>query len=68
MVTTEQWSAFLSIIAALVITAASFRQWVWIAMDGDTSLRPWAKAMLATVVGLLLGALLLLGVAVIGEP
>jgi hypothetical protein len=63
-VTAEQWSALLSLIAALVVALASFRLWWWITADGDMPLKPWALVMLIVVVALLVGALaaLLFGV------
>jgi hypothetical protein len=64
-VSTEQWSAALSLIAALIITLASFRQWVSVTYDGDLPLRGWAKWMLIIVVGLLVAALALLAYGVL---
>ena len=46
----ERWSALLSLIAALVIVAASFRQWVTVTVDGGLPLRPWAKWVLVIAV------------------
>src|SRR4051812_25933462 len=64
-VTAEQWSALLSLLAALVITLASFRQWVSVQYDGGMPLRSWAKAMLLCVVALLVGALALFAYALV---
>ena len=62
--TSEQWSAALALLAAIVIALASFRQWWTIGVNGGMPLKPWARAMLIVVVALLIGALaaLLFGV------
>ncbi|MEP6759559.1 MAG: hypothetical protein ABJB55_10225 [Actinomycetota bacterium] len=62
----EQWSAALSLLAAIVVVAASFRQWVVVTVDGDLPLRPWAKVMLAAVLVLLVALAVALVVSLVG--
>lgn len=59
-VTTEKLSAALSLVAALVIVAATYFQWWNITYRGQMIMKPWVKAMLGLMALLLVGALVLL--------
>jgi uncharacterized membrane protein len=66
-VTTEQWSAGLSLVAALVITIASFKKWETPTLDGGDPQKTWVRTMLVSVVVMLVVAVFLLAYGVLAH-
>jgi hypothetical protein len=62
---TDRWSAFLSILAAIAVVGASYIQWWDVTTDGDLRTRKWVKLILFP--GVLVLLVVAAGLLVFGE-